>query len=141
MIAIEVFALFTFTESLSRGRLLVAITKSDRSHRFAVGDNTEVASIDVVRRKVCKSMEEAAKNQFLGNDEVIPVSGLWGVYANRLRSGKVDVNAIEIAEKLSQWQQQMQPCGQGENNVTSISLEEKVEILKENSGIPILEQR
>lgn len=101
----------------------------------------EVTSFDVVRHKVCKSMKEAAKNQFLGNDEVIPVSGLWGVYAHRLRSGEVDVNVIEIAEKLSQWQQQMQPCGQGENDVTSISLVEKAEILKENSGIPILEQR
>lgn len=141
MIAIELFALLTFTESLSRGRLLVAVTKSDRSHSFAVGDNTKVTSFDVVRRKVCKSMEKAAKNQFLGNDEVIQVSRLWGVYANCLRSGEVDVNAIEIAERLSQWQQQMQPCGQGENDVTSISLEEKAEILKENSGIPILEQR
>lgn len=100
-----------------------------------------MTSFDVVKSQFCESMEKATKDQFLGNDEVIPVSGLWGVYANCLHSGEGDVNVIEIAEKLSQWQQQIQPCGQGENNVTSISLEEKAEILKENSGIPILEQR
>lgn len=103
-----------------------------------------MASVDEIKSKVCESVMEAAKVPF-PEDEVIPVSGLCGVYANRLHSTMADERARTFAAReLSMWPQLNLPCGQGEDVMTSLqrlSSDLLAKHLEEASGIHILEQR
>ena len=107
-------------------------------------DEDEVASVAEIKSTVCHSVKEAADVSFPEN-EIIPVSGLWGEYANRLQCAIPDETTREFAARgLSMWPQLKLPRGQKEDDLASLrklSPEDMVKLLEDASGIHILEQR
>ena len=105
-------------------------------------------SVDVVKGKICENITKAAEVSF-SNDEVIPVSGYWGLCARLLHSAthgsEQAKEARTIAEyELSIWPGLKRPCGQGETMLEILQKLSSVELATEMEGasrVHILEQR
>lgn len=120
------------------------MTRADADYRPTLGGSN--VSVDVVKGMICENIMKAAEVSF-SHDEVIPVSGLWGLCASLLHSAEQEVQATarKTAEiELSTWPGLKRPRGQGETMVQilqKLSSEELAKEMEEASGIHILEQR
>ena len=122
---------FSYADVLKSNRLLVVVTRFDEFYMAA--EDNERLSEDVIKSKLCASVEKATGSTALSKENIIHICGQWAYIAKQLACDPHNKGLQKKARKcLLQY---------GKMQIGDITGDELAKVLEKASNVALVEER